>query len=130
MYSDDTIAAISTPPGRGGIGVVRLSGAASLEITTAIFHPKSEAQLQTPNRAHFGRLIDPATGETVDEVILTSFRSPHSYTGEDVVEISCHGSPIILGRVLQLAIDRGARIAEPGEFEVKIADLSQRFTLK
>jgi len=128
MYSDDTIAAISTPPGRGGIGVVRLSGAASLEITTAIFHPKSEEQLQTPNRAHFGRLIDPATGETVDEVILTSFRSPHSYTGEDVVEISCHGSPIILGRVLRLAIDRGARIAEPGEFTFR-AFLNKRIDL-
>jgi tRNA modification GTPase len=116
MFSDDTIAAISTPPGRGGIGVVRLSGPASLETATSIFHAKSEAQLNSPNRAHFGRVIDPATREIVDEVILTFFKSPHSYTGEDVVEISCHGSPIILARVLQLATDQGVRIAEPGEF--------------
>lgn len=116
MYSDDTIAAISTPPGRGGIGVVRLSGPASLEIATSIFQSRSQAQHNLPNRAHFGLIIDPAAGETVDEVILTFFKSPHSYTGEDIVEISCHGSPVILGRVLHLALDRGARIAEPGEF--------------
>jgi tRNA modification GTPase len=128
MYSDDTIAAISTPPGRGGIGVVRLSGPSSVEIATSIFHAKSEEQLSSPNRAHFGRLIDPATGEILDEVILTFFKSPHSYTGEDVAEISCHGSPIILGRVLQLTIDRGARIAEPGEFTFR-AFLNKRIDL-
>src|SRR6185369_12499702 len=80
------------------------------------------------NRAQFGRLIDPATSEIIDEVILTFFKSPHSYTGEDLVEISCHGSPIILGRVLQLAIDRGARIAEPGEFTFR-AFLNKRIDL-
>lgn len=128
MFSDDTIAAISTPPGRGGIGVVRLSGPAALEIATSIFRTSSDAQSDTPNRAQFGRLIDPATSEIIDEVILTFFKSPHSYTGEDVVEISCHGSPIILGRVLQLAIDRGARIAEPGEFTFR-AFLNKRIDL-
>ncbi len=128
MFSDDTIAAISTAPGRGGIGVVRLSGPASLETATSIFHAKSQAQLDQPSRAHLGRVIDPATSEIVDEVILTFFKSPHSYTGEDVVEISCHGSPIILARVLQLAIDRGARIAEPGEFTFR-AFLNKRIDL-
>ncbi len=128
MYSDDTIAAISTPPGRAGIGVVRLSGRAALGISTSIFHTSSDAQSGTPNRAQFGRLIDPATSEIIDEVILTFFKSPQSYTGEDVVEISCHGSPIILGRVLQLAIDRGARIAEPGEFTFR-AFLNKRIDL-
>lgn len=128
MFSDDTIAAISTPPGRGGIGVVRLSGPASLEIATSIFRSRSEAPLNSPNRAHFGRVIDPATSEIVDEVILTFFKSPHSYTGEDVVEISCHGSPIILARVLQLATDREARIAEPGEFTFR-AFLNKRIDL-
>jgi tRNA modification GTPase len=128
MFSDDTIAAISTPPGRGGIGVVRLSGPAALEIATSIFHTSSDAQSGIPNRAQFGRLIDPATSEIIDEVILTFFKSPHSYTGEDLVEISCHGSPIILGRVLQLAIDRGARIAEPGEFTFR-AFLNKRIDL-
>jgi len=115
MINDDTIAAISTPPGRGGIGVVRLSGPASLDISTSLFRSESGAE-PIPNRAQLGHIIHAATGELVDEVILTYFKAPHSYTGEDVVEISCHGSPIILGRVLQMAIDRGARIAEPGEF--------------
>ncbi|HXU40388.1 MAG TPA: tRNA uridine-5-carboxymethylaminomethyl(34) synthesis GTPase MnmE [Blastocatellia bacterium] len=128
MFSDDTIAAISTPPGRGGIGVVRLSGPAALGIATSIFLTRSETQSGVPNRAQFGRLIDPATSEIIDEVILTFFKSPHSYTGEDLVEISCHGSPIILGRVLQLAIDRGARIAEPGEFTFR-AFLNKRIDL-
>ena len=116
MFRDDTIAAISTPPGRGGIGVVRLSGPDSLEIGTSLFRSESAGEPGVPNRAQFGRVIDPTTGELIDEVIVTSFKAPHSYTGEDVVEISCHGSPIILARVLQLAIEGGARVAEPGEF--------------
>ena len=116
MNSDDTIAAISTPPGRGGIGVVRLSGRAALEIATSISRSESGAPISAANLAQFGRVIDPTNGEVVDEVILTYFKGPRSYTGEDVVEISCHGSPIILGRVLQMVLDRGARISEPGEF--------------
>lgn len=116
MFSDDTIAAISTPPGRGGIGVVRMSGPDSLKIAASFFRPEYAAEPGVPNRAQFGRLVDPATNELLDEVILTSFKSPRSYTGEDVVEISCHGSPIILARVLQMTIERGARVAEPGEF--------------
>jgi tRNA modification GTPase len=115
MFSDDTIAAISTPPGRGGIGIVRLSGPDSLNITTSFFRSES-TEVGTPNRAQFGRVVDPATDELIDEAILTYFKAPRSYTGEDVVEISCHGSPIILARVLHLAINRGARVAEPGEF--------------
>lgn len=128
MYADDTIAAISTPPGRGGIGVVRLSGPTAIDIATSIFHSQSGSRLDEPNRAQFGRIIDPTTSEIIDEVILTFFKSPHSYTGEDVVEISCHGSPIILGRVLQLTIERGARIAEPGEFTFR-AFLNKRIDL-
>ncbi|MEK6408217.1 MAG: tRNA uridine-5-carboxymethylaminomethyl(34) synthesis GTPase MnmE [Acidobacteriota bacterium] len=116
MFRDDTIAAISTPPGRGGIGMVRLSGPAALELATSILRIESGAPLGTPNLAQFGRVVDPATGEIIDEGIVTYFKAPRSYTGEDVVEICCHGSPIILARVLQLAIDLGARIAEPGEF--------------
>lgn len=116
MHSDDTIAAISTPPGRGGIGVVRLSGTKSREIAGAIFHSLSGKTVDEPNRAQFGRLIDPATQEPLDEIVVTFFKAPHSYTGEDVVELSCHGSPVILRRVLDLITARGARIAEPGEF--------------
>jgi len=119
MYSDDTIAAISTPTGRGGIGVVRLSGAKSLEIANAIFHSQSGKAVQEANRAQFGHLIDPATSEQIDEIVVTFFKAPHSYTGEDVVELSCHGSPVILRRALDLITARGARIAEPGEFTLR-----------
>src|SRR5258705_13589708 len=100
MFLGDIIAAISTPPGRGGIGVVRLSGATSLEIAAAIFQAESQVPLGESARARFGRLVDPKTGEQIDEAILTYFKAPHSYTGEDVVELSCHGSPIIVGRIL------------------------------
>src|SRR5262249_45519634 len=128
MISDDTIVAISTPPGRGGIGVVRISGPAALDIASSTFRSESGAPLGTPNRAQFGRVLDPTNTEPVDEAILTYFESPHSYTGEHVVEISCHGSPIILSRVLQLVIDRGARIADPGEFTFR-AFLNKRIDL-
>ncbi len=126
MIRDDTIAAISTPAGRGGIGVVRLSGEQSLEIARLIF--QASIQNFTPNLARFGRLIDPTSEEIVDEAILTYFKAPHSYTGEDVVELSCHGSPVVLGRVLNMLIGRGARIAEPGEFTFR-AFLNRRLDL-
>ena len=116
MLLGDTIAAISTPPGRGGVGVVRLSGPAALEIAAAIFQAESQIPVGESARARFGRLVHPTTGEHIDESILTYFKAPHSYTGEDVVELSCHGSPIIVSRVLDLFLQRGARIAEPGEF--------------
>ena len=127
MNNADTIAAISTPPGRGGIGVVRLSGAESLEIAGSIFRARG-AGVDHPNRAQFGHLIDPASGELLDEVILIYFKAPHSYTGEDVVEISCHGSPVILSRVLEMVTAGGARIAEPGEFTFR-AFLNRRIDL-
>ena len=128
MRSDDTIAAISTPPGRGGIGIVRLSGPDSHRITTSLFRSESTIGPASPNRAQFGRVIDPTTDELVDEAILTCFKAPHSYTGEDVAEISCHGSPVILARVLQIAIEKGARVAEPGEFTFR-AFLNKRIDL-
>src|ERR1044072_2681059 len=115
MFQGDTIAAISTPPGRGGIGVVRLSGPASLEMAAAIFQSDSRVPLDTPNRAQFGRIVD-AKGEPIAEGILTYFKAPDSYTGEDVIELSCHGSPVILSRVLEMITEGGVRIAEPGEF--------------
>ena len=116
MQSDDTIVAISTPPGRGGIGVLRLSGPDSLKIAATFFRPKSSSEPGTPNRAQFGNISDPSNSEVVDEAILTYFKSPHSYSGEDLVEVSCHGSPVVLARVLQMALSAGARVAEPGEF--------------
>ena len=96
--------------------MVRLSGPDSIKIAASFFRAQSANGPGVPNRAQFGRLIDPVTDELIDEVVLTYFKAPHSYSGEDVVEISCHGSPIILARVLQLSVDRGARVAEPGEF--------------
>lgn len=116
MRSDDTIAAISTPPGRGGIGIVRVSGGAALRIANSMFNPTSSAGLQEPNVARYGRIVDPSSREVIDTAFGTFFKSPHSYTGEDVVELSCHGSPVILGRVLEMTVERGARVAEPGEF--------------
>src|SRR5687767_426465 len=126
MFKGDTIAAISTPPGRGGIGVVRLSGTDALEIASQIF--RAAASSFNPNQAQSGRLCDPESDEPIDEAILTYFKAPHSYTGEDVVELSCHGSPVVLRRVLELVTTRGVRIAEPGEFTFR-AFLHRRIDL-
>jgi tRNA modification GTPase len=116
MHLDDTIVAIATPPGHGGIGVVRLSGAEARRIAEPMLRLAHELE---PGRAHFGELIDPATGERLDEVVATFFAKPHSYTTDDVVEISCHGSPVILRHVVELALASGARLAEPGEFTMR-----------
>ena len=118
MYLDDTIVAIATPPGRGGIGVVRLSGPEAREIARPLVRLAQDQQLE-PSRVHFGELIEPATGERIDEVVVTFFAKPHSYTTDDVVEISCHGSPVVLRHVVQMAMARGARLAEPGEFTMR-----------
>ncbi|HUZ48043.1 MAG TPA: tRNA uridine-5-carboxymethylaminomethyl(34) synthesis GTPase MnmE [Terriglobia bacterium] len=115
--TEDTIVAIATPPGRGGIGVVRLAGHRSMEIALQLVrlgqHPPE------PQRSTLGAVLDPETGKVLDEVMFTCFRRPHSYTGEDVVEISCHGSPVILGFLVECCLDRGARAAEPGEFTLR-----------
>ncbi len=108
--------------------MVRLSGAEALEIAGSIFRAHSGADPDHPNHAQFGHLINPASGELLDEVILIYFKAPRSYTGEDVVEISCHGSPVILSRVLEMVTTNGARIAEPGEFTFR-AFLNRRIDL-
>ena len=110
--SGDTIVAISTAPGRGGIGVVRLSGESALRIATCMF--RSSRQLE-PGRAVFGELLDTGGGR-LDEAVVTYFRAPHSYTREDVVEIAAHGSPVLLEQIVRQASATGARVAEPGEF--------------
>jgi tRNA modification GTPase len=112
---EDTIAAVSTPPGRGGIGVVRLSGSQSAAIAGTVIALKSGLR---PWHATFGELLDDE-GRTVDEVIVTYFAAPQSYTSEDVIEISCHGAPIILRHCLDRAVRAGARLAEPGEFTLR-----------
>ena len=116
MHLDYTIVAIATPPGRGGIGVVRLSGTDAKKIARPMLRLADELE---PGRAHFGELIDTATSERIDEVVVTFFAKPHSYTTDDVVEISCHGSPVVLRHVVETAIAAGARLAEPGEFTMR-----------
>ena len=111
MFSpDDTIVAIATPAGRGGIGIVRISGPRSQEIASALAR---RARPLTPRHATLARI---RMNGTADQVILTFFPAPHSFTGEDVVEISAHGSPVLLKAIVEAAIDTGARLAEPGEF--------------
>ncbi len=110
----DTIVAIATPPGRGGIGVVRLSGAAAQTIARAL---TSLAAPLEPRRATLTR-VSGGMG-AIDRVLVTSFPAPHSYTGEDVVEVSAHGSPVLLREIVASAIAAGARLAEPGEFTLR-----------
>jgi tRNA modification GTPase len=116
MNLDDTIVAISTPLGRGGIGVVRLSGSESKQIVAPLLKLPRELEA---GRAIFGELIEPETGERIDEVVVTFFKKPHSYTTDDVIEISAHGSPVVLRHIVELALARGARLAEPGEFTMR-----------
>lgn len=120
MFStDDSIVAIATPPGRGGIGVVRISGPSSLNIAGAILDCRRPLQ---PRYATFTRVCrrpPGEAGEIFDEVIATYFSAPNSYTGDDVVEISAHGSPVVLQTILKSAIHAGARLAEPGEFTLR-----------
>lgn len=110
----DTIAALSTPPGVGALGVIRLSGPNALVISDRIFRGKKLSE-QPARTAHFGTLND-ESDRVIDEVVATIFRAPMSFTGEDTVEISCHGSPYILHEVLALLVRQGARLARPGEF--------------
>jgi tRNA modification GTPase len=113
---DDTIVAVATPPGRGGIGVVRLAGPEARAIAGPILRLGHEL---APGRASFGELIDPVTGERIDEVVATYFAKPHSYTTDDIVEISAHGAPVVLQHIVAIALQRGARLAEPGEFTMR-----------
>lgn len=121
----DTIVAISTPPGRGGIGVVRLSGSRARAIAEGMVRLVRPLEA---GRARFGHMIDAVTSETLDEIVATFFASPHSYTSEDVVEIAMHGSPVLLRYALERAVETGARLAEPGEFTER-AFLSGRLDL-
>ena len=111
--TDDTIVAIATPPGRAGLGVVRLSGPESRAIAQRL----APGQPLRPRRVHVRRL-DVTTGEerTQDQVVVTVFEAPASYTGEEVAEISAHGSPVLLDAIVRAAMAAGARLARPGEF--------------
>jgi tRNA modification GTPase len=128
MHSSDTVVAISTPPGRGAIGIIRLSGPASFDIARTLFRTAKGTSLDSSNHAYVGQIAAPGERESIDEAILTLFKAPHSYTGENVVEMSCHGSPIVMRRVLDLCVTLGARLAEPGEFTLR-AFLNRRMDL-
>ncbi len=123
----DTIVALSTPPGEGAIGIVRLSGPEAVKIVDALFFEK-DLKKQKSHTVHFGTIRD-AT-QILDEVLVSLFIAPTSYTGDDVVEVSCHGSSYILQQLIQLFIKRGARLAQPGEYTLRAflngkMDLSQ-----
>jgi tRNA modification GTPase len=117
MFDSSTICAISTPAGTGGIAVIRLSGKEAIQIADKVFHSPAKVKFltgQAANTLHFGSVRKGT--ETLDEVVVSLFRAPHSYTGEDVVEISCHGSLFVQQQILQLLIEQGAVLAQPGEF--------------
>jgi tRNA modification GTPase len=127
MYVRDTIAAISTPVGEGGIGIIRVSGPASLPIARTIFQAKSNGGLKS-HRFSYGAVVHPESGDLLDEAMLVYMKGPNSYTREDVVEIQCHGGTLVVSRVLSLVVSAGARLAEPGEF-TKRAFLNGRIDL-
>ncbi len=128
--TDLTIAAVATPLGEGGIGVVRLSGPDALAIADKIFHGKKGGRLGDLKtyRVRYGRIVDPDTGKMVDEALAIVMRAPQSYTAEDVVELQCHGGVVSVQEVLSLCLTHGARLAEPGEF-TKRAFLNGRLDL-
>ena len=131
MYGvEDTIAAVSTPVGEGGIGIVRLSGGQALEIARSLFVAARTDHSWQSQRLYYGHVVDPACGKRVDEVLVSYMREPHSYTRETVVEINCHGGVVPLQEILRLCLRQGARQALPGEFTLRAflngrVDLSQ-----
>ena len=130
MIQEDTIAAISTAPGEAGIGVIRISGPEALGLSLPLFMAGNEqpGASPVPRRMVYGRIVDPATREMVDEVLYCYMKAPYTYTREDVVEIQCHGGSQSLQRIMALLLARGVRPAEPGEF-TKRAFLNGRLDL-
>ncbi len=124
----DTIAAIATPAGNGAIGIVRMSGAESLNIADSVFHGKTRPAEMASHTLHLGEIRDPRSDELLDTVLLAVMRAPNSYTGEEMVEIYCHGGSVVLSEVLGLLLRTGACPAERGEFS-KRAFLNGRMDL-
>src|SRR5262245_40595011 len=129
MYKEDTIAAIATPPGEGGVAIIRISGPDAERVATKIFARASgtNGQLKS-HRLYHGNLCDPNSGRPIDEVLLVIMRKPRSYTGEDVLEIHCHGGAFLVRRILALILSLDIRQADPGEF-TKRAFLNGRMDL-
>lgn len=128
MGKDDTICAISTPPGEAGIGIVRISGSLAYSILRKIFKPKSKTTELLSHRFYLGKIVDPNTDRFVDEVLVVYMKAPKTYTREDVVEIHSHGGYFVQQKILSLVLDQGVRLAEPGEF-TKRAFLNGRIDL-
>ena len=125
----DTIAAISTAPGEGAIGIVRISGDLAISIASSIYQcGTKQLEEQKSHTIHYGHIVDPKSGEIYDEVMVSVLRAPKTFTREDIVEINCHGGIVAINRVLQLVLRMGARLAEPGEF-TKRAFLNGRIDL-
>jgi tRNA modification GTPase len=129
MYREDTIVAVATPPGEGGVAIVRLSGPDAERIARELFvRSGGNSAALRPHTLHHGLIRDPESGAVVDECLAVSMPKPRSYTGEDVIEFHCHGGQLVTRRVLEVALARGARHAEPGEF-TKRAFLNGRIDL-
>jgi tRNA modification GTPase len=129
MYKEDTIAAVATPAGEGGVGIVRVSGPDAERIAAALFvRAEGKNGRLKSHMLHYGTIRDPKSDKMLDQVLLTIMRKPRSYTGEDVVEVHCHGGVFVVHRVLGLVLAQGARHAEPGEF-TKRAFLNGRLDL-
>jgi tRNA modification GTPase len=126
-FTEETITAIATPSGVGAISVIRVSGTRSFEVTDRIFRGKAKLTESGSHTIHYGEIID-ENGILIDDVLISVFRTPHSYTGEDSVEISTHGNPLISRKIIELLLKNDVRIAEPGEF-TKRAYLNNRMDL-
>jgi tRNA modification GTPase len=124
----DTIAAIATPYGESGIGIVRISGPLAEKVATRLYRPKKKPARLKSHHLYYGEIIDPENGKPLDEVLLTLMRKPKTYTREDVLEINCHGGYLVLKRVLEVVLGQGVRLAHPGEF-TKRAFLNGRIDL-
>jgi tRNA modification GTPase len=114
--SEETIAAVATPPGEGGIGIVRISGSAAYAIGLSLFRFSRQVLKPKSHRLYYGHVVNPADGRAVDEALVAFMQAPHTYTREDVVEINCHGGIMPLAKILELVLAAGARLAQPGEF--------------
>ncbi len=116
----DTIAAIATPPGVGGVGVIRVSGTESFRtVLPLVRRPEGRADLPPSHQLTYAHIIDPETGEVLDDVLVVFMRAPHTYTREDVVEVQGHGGPLVMRRILRAVLTQGARMAKPGEFTLR-----------
>ncbi len=131
-YSRDTIAAIATPPGKGGIGIIRISGNSALALSKSIFRKNTRSKIASSqiqsHHLYYGKIVDPENEEEIDEVMLCPMIGPKSYTREDVVEIQSHSGSAVLGKILNIILKQGVRIADPGEF-TKRAFLNGRIDL-